>query len=491
MWDEAGSPSNNNIIGQNPFLIDPENGNYQPQEGSEAVNYGCQTFANKVITKNKQIDKVNRNFRTDSVKSLLEVGGNISEDTFWNADTVNVVSDILIENGVTLTIADGANILFSNNSLINVLGTIKALGLPDSRINFSGFQNAGTTETWSGIIFDNTSAVNDSSIFKYCDFSHINISNDRIGGVFSFSNFSKAKIYGCKFINNEANYGCVFGLSNYSSPIISNCLFMNNVARLGGSAFLIADSYPKIINNTIVENIVENPGTNTETATIHTYISKPFIENNIIRENTDNYYQDVEITEGKPYYIVFNDIEQDLSGGGNIDIDPEFIIDENHLYSLSENSPCIDAGNNDEFYNNQDFDLIGNVRIVDGNSDGISKIDMGTYEFVPNISNSEEVVVSQSSKIEIYPNPFSLTKSRNTSDIKFKYFSNGNFSGQMSIFNIKGQIVKKFSINIQKKSNLFSWNCKNKFGKNVKSGIYFVKISDKKKSTVRKFLILK
>ena len=492
MWAEAGLSPNNNVIGQNPLLQDPGNGNYQPQEGSDAIAYGCQTFSNKNTVSNKKyLSKNKLSFLKKENISLEEVGGNISENTFWNADTIHVISDISIENGINLSIASGTKVLFSNNSKINVLGSISAFGLPDSRINFTGFHSNDSFETWSGIIFNNTLATNDSSFFQYCDFSRVNISDDRIGGVFEFNNFSKANFYGCLFKNNNANYGTTFGLSNYSSPIISNSIFFNNTALFGGSVFLIADSYPNIINNTIVQNTVNNPGTNTETAAIHTYISKPFIENNIIRENIDNYYQDFEITEAKPYYINNNNIDQEFPNGENINADPMFITDANCLYSLQENSPCIDAGNNDNFYHEEDLDFIGNERIVDGNSDGTSKIDMGAYEFIPNISASENVNCEKTSQINIYPNPFFLRNSKGANKINIQYFSKNTSSGILEIFNIKGEMLRKERIIIQKEANIFSWNCKSNRGQKISSGVYFLKITQNKKSFIKKFLLLK
>jgi hypothetical protein len=79
---------------------------------------------------------------------------------------------------------------------------------------------------------------------------------------------------------------------------------------------------------------------------------------------------------------------------GNIDTDPFFVDPNNDDYRLLPGSPCIDAGDNNSVP--QDiadldgdgnttepipFDLDGNPRIVDGNNDGKSVVDMGAYEY--------------------------------------------------------------------------------------------------------------
>lgn len=54
---------------------------------------------------------------------------------------------------------------------------------------------------------------------------------------------------------------------------------------------------------------------------------------------------------------------------GNIDVDPQL----NNYYAPSENSPCIDRGNNSSVLS--DIDILGNPRIMFG------QVDMGAYEY--------------------------------------------------------------------------------------------------------------
>ncbi len=67
-------------------------------------------------------------------------------------------------------------------------------------------------------------------------------------------------------------------------------------------------------------------------------------------------------------------------GGGNIiGDDPMFADTLNGDYSLAEGSPCIDAGMPDGDY--PPTDILGNVRVWDGDGDGTATIDIGAFEY--------------------------------------------------------------------------------------------------------------
>ncbi len=67
-------------------------------------------------------------------------------------------------------------------------------------------------------------------------------------------------------------------------------------------------------------------------------------------------------------------------GGGNIyGEDPMFANPFVGDYSLAEGSPCIDAGMPDGDY--PPTDILGNVRVWDGDGDGVATIDIGAFEY--------------------------------------------------------------------------------------------------------------
>ena len=69
---------------------------------------------------------------------------------------------------------------------------------------------------------------------------------------------------------------------------------------------------------------------------------------------------------------------------------------------MLQNSPCIDAGINDSVQ--VETDINGNNRIMDGNNDNDSIVDMGAYES-DGLWNNIQASNKQSEKIMIYPNP--------------------------------------------------------------------------------------
>jgi hypothetical protein len=74
--------------------------------------------------------------------------------------------------------------------------------------------------------------------------------------------------------------------------------------------------------------------------------------------------------------VSYCNIEGGWTGTGNLDQDPVFQAD----YSLSNASPCIDAGSPGEVAD-ESLDLSGASRFQDGDLDGVVRHDMGALEF--------------------------------------------------------------------------------------------------------------
>ncbi|MCK4694804.1 MAG: T9SS type A sorting domain-containing protein, partial [Candidatus Cloacimonetes bacterium] len=138
------------------------------------------------------------------------------------------------------------------------------------------------------------------------------------------------------------------------------------------------------------------------------------------------------------------------------------------------------------------WDIIGNYRIWDGDGDGTAIIDMGAYEYgAPPYVDVDDNVIVQTSEIFLrqnYPNPFNPTTT-----ISFSLTTEDPENSELSIYNIKGQLVKTL-VNEFKPSGEYSviWDGRDSDDKRVSSGIYFYKlIVNDKTEAVKKCLLLK
>jgi len=480
-----------NVIGQDPQLMDPENGDYRVQVGSSAEDYGCQTFGGNLFSQTSSKEpSVSHNRKI----SKIEVGGHITENTLWSADTVEVIADIFIENGVELQIAAGCNIIFQDYYKLYVAGSIKAFGTAAEPIVFNSanpefFTLDNTTlGSWNGLHFWQTSSLNKKSVLEYCHFRNCkallteNYPHSQSGGAISIYNFSKLEIKNCIFSNNLAYFGGAIYCSQFSNISLINNLFYHNYAWEKGSAIFISNSYPVLNNNTITLNEDLNEDLNDDAAAVYNFISKPKLYNNIIYNNYSNYFEHIQIREPKAYYTKFNNVENGVSGEGNINIEPNFTNPENYDFSLSSSSPCIDNGNQylETIYTS--YDLLGNNRITGTN------IDIGAVEF-QNTSNQADLEIYNNINLEQnYPNPFYCNQNRNYTVIKYKLPVKTE-SAELVIYNLLGQKVKTYSLSPDQ--NSLRWDGQDELGNSVAAGIYFYTLTTSNASQTRKLLLLK
>ena len=163
-WEEAGAAPNNNVIGEDPQLTDPENGDFRPLPGSPATAYGCRTFPTDRpgdgrggptpdainAVSSAVVNAAASDTITDTISAgqgvvgvttradrTIEVSGSIDEDTTWDVDTVRVVGDVLIEDGVTLSIDPGVQVVFDGHHGLFVQGTLLAIGTADNLIRMT------------------------------------------------------------------------------------------------------------------------------------------------------------------------------------------------------------------------------------------------------------------------------------------------------------------------------------------------------------------
>ncbi len=225
------------------------------------------------------------------------------------------------------------------------------------------------------------------------------------GGLYNAAN-SHAVLTDVVFSDNQAtNYGGA--MANYASdPVLINVTFESNLAENGGGALYNYLSEPILRNVTFFANTagsagggaIFNSGSSGEitNATFHAntttgdggglYMddhSNPTMINVILWANSPDqiYNFSVNITP-----ITYSLIQGGYSGDGNLSVNPLLgpLGDYGgftETYPLLENSPAIDSGH--PKFCTPTTDQRGVTRPVDGDLDGFTRCDMGSYEFLP------------------------------------------------------------------------------------------------------------
>ncbi len=368
------------MIGIDPELVDPEGGDFRLQPGSPAVGYGCQTFGSGPMPA-PEASGIDR-FTARPVHRALEVSGPVTTDTVWDADTVRVLGDVSVAEGVTLTVPAGVHVEFSDYYALTISGRLLARGEPNRRIRFTSRDPASfaidstLAGAWGGIRFPFTSEVNGVSILEYCVIEFAKNAGDSLrGGGLQLNGFSKLRVVNSILRRNVADFGGAVGCTHGAAPEFVGCLITENRAFNGGSAVHCADAYPRFINCTIVGNEDLNSQILDPAAAIYAHLSKPHLTSCILRDNPSLYFEPTQILYGKGYYTTWSNIELAWPGLGNIDADARFAGYGDHPYRLMADSPCIDAGLPDTTGTHlPSLDLGGGGRLLDG------RVDMGAYE---------------------------------------------------------------------------------------------------------------
>ncbi len=281
---------------------------------------------------------------------------------------------------------------------------------------------------------------------------------------------------------NQAEYGAGV-VVDYSGAIIKNNLINNNSGGQlyggGGFYFIGNDTEPIIVeNNTIFGNHSETTG-----GAMRMWTSIVTVQNNIIWGNTQ--------ISGGPIYqagtssITYCDIEGGFEGEGNIDLDPQFIDEE--LFILEENSPCIDTGNAESIYfDPEDPTNPGQAQYP---SQGTLLNDMGGYGgplsacFQPT-SIETSTILQPVISLSNYPNPFNPSTT-----IFFELNLDITDRAEISIYNLKGQIIRQFSILNSQYSII--WDGTDDNDQPVSSGIYFYKLKAGNYFLAKKMILIK
>ncbi len=310
-------------------------------------------------------------------------------------------------------------------------------------------------------------------------------------------------IENCKFINNNINSGTggiiILTSDNGDEPNISvsNCLFSENYSNSDKVIGVYNNGETDFINCTFANNHSDN-------SMIKAYGDVSF-QNGISWNNTDHeIYMVDETSMGNTFELnIGNSVIKNGEAGiynqnnaniinwneGNIDDDPLFLLAGDDPYQLTEFSPSIDTGTPDTtglFL--PPWDLLNNLRVWDGDGNGVATIDMGCYEFdaPPNVGVEDPLIIPDNDiNISNYPNPFNPTTT-----IAFNLNESGKV--KVEIFNIKGQKVKTLlNCTIDQGFHELNWIGENEYGNQVSSGVYFYCLKTQKQVVSKKMILLK
>ncbi|MHC5061184.1 MAG: BACON domain-containing protein [Planctomycetota bacterium] len=363
---------------------------------------------------------------TDDVPGFIN-----NDDNSYHVVTANGSSNTAILDGFIVT-AGNANALSGDNSygggIYNVSGSAAVTNCTievNRASNYGGgMYNKFSDDLWvAGCTFSANSSgfsggamcsEQSNGLVVDCTFSE-NTAYDSGGGIYNY--WSSPMLINCALKGNSAWYGGAALNDLSSNSAMVNCLFSGNRAYFGGAIYNF-ESDPCQLSCTLSGNSAESFG-----GGVYNAQSYPILANSILWGNSDNGGSDesaqIHIASGAPE-VTFSCIQglDTFAGDDNISGNPLFVRDPNaggdgwgddpctpgvneavnddfgDLRIASPVSPCVDAGKNaalpadtadlDEDFNIIEptpLDLDGNKRIINGNGDAITKVDMGAYEF--------------------------------------------------------------------------------------------------------------
>ena len=482
------------------------------------------------------------------VRPQVEVAG-IIQGLWTSENTYRITDDIHVVSGTTLEIEPGTQIRFMGAYVINVEGTLQAIGTETDSIRFLSKNSQPARGDWQGIEFSGESSSGSSieyalltsgNVTILCENSSPVISHCRISDCFNGINginaspeitynlISKCRTHSIMLyasgagliMNNEFadNYSGIF-LWSGSTPLITENIFRrhhfsmiscqetspeisyntftefydaiqcygseanihHNLFSYGNNnAIEVRQSAsPVIYNNTFCNSacaidfwgaesaeIINNIFYGNETA-ISSEVFLGTLNYNLFYLNLNNFDGDTPVWLGSITGVNYNDDPCD--NGFNIFMSPLVVDAENSDYHLTESSPCIDAGNPDEFYNDPDYTIS----------------DIGAFYYQLVVDNEDDNIPVSDISLTNYPNPFNPSTTIVFNLPKPEICT-------LKIYNIKGELVKTLlSENLKTGKHTITWDGKDDHDSLTTSGVYFYQLKTGDRLLTKRMLLLK
>lgn len=274
--------------------------------------------------------------------------------------------------------------------------------------------------------------IMDSAIYN-------NVAGGHGGGIFNWYQ-AALTVTNCTIYNNTADWyggGIYSGYEddNTSLTIINSTLF-SNTAQSGGAIFngslFSSGEKMTLVNSTVVSNTATNSG-----GGLYNRASSPILENTIFWGNSAPSGSQFFNYTGTIPTISYSNIQDSggsgggwdivigVDGGGNVDINPQFVDAAMGNLHLQLTSPVNDAGNNSAVPVAVTTDRDGAPRfmdvpsIVDTGSGTMPIVDMGAYENGPALSleKSVEPEMGSDGSVVTYTLELSNTGTMNDSNL--------------------------------------------------------------------------
>lgn len=240
-----------------------------------------------------------------------------------------------------------------------------------TNINMNGCLIKGCDTEWFGGVYIEDGSANFTDCAFFANYSNV------FGAAMYILECPAINITSCKFELNSANaVGCIYCL--YSPLVIKNSLFQGNHTVTGrGGSIGITHGSCEITNCTFAGNSTPMDGG----AVWLNILDQPgAFTNCIFWDNQPDAVSNIETT----YTLSYCSTQVAQGGATNIHGNPLFADEENDDFTLLPTSPCIDMGTPDTTGLGLPLtDLLGQPRVVDGDDDGVARIDMGCYERPP------------------------------------------------------------------------------------------------------------
>ncbi len=333
--------------------------------------------------------------------------------------TGNVISNNSALCGMGIYI-DGGSPVIKNNTISNNTQPSNDGGCGGGGIEATGSSTSPSSPLIEGNVITN---------------NNLNAGGGGFGGGIYVYDFSQPTIRNNVIKGNTAYNGGAIAISSSLGTVVVQNLIANNTSLFTGAGLYVVGSNVNVANNTIVGNL--------NSSGIFVWSNSPqtiTVSNNIVVAAAGQSYAITcapalntlsPVFSRNDVYIGWSGVCDYTASPGNISADPRFVNAATGDFHLQSTSPSIDTGDNSA-PNLPQTDFAGNPRILDGNNDCVSTIDMGAYEVVraANAGFSPGTLMFSGQVPGTSSSPKSVTLS-NTGNTCFQ-FSNVGITGDFS-----------------------------------------------------------